>query len=115
MELIDIINIEDIAGGLPFWPRGAKKIANVFNSLRVGSVVGREEVQVFSLAVRKFQARPTNLMTVWQVLASKPVESELYLAETRSSCTVTLSGPPRSSANLTNFMQASARGRVRAA
>ena len=48
-------------------------------------------------------------MTVRQVLASKRVTPQIYFAETRSSCIVTLSGPPRSRAILTSFMQAQLR------
>lgn len=73
----------------------------------------RKEVQEFSLpGQQNFQATPKSL---FQILAPKDAQPDVYLAETRSSCTVTLSGPPRSSAILTSFMQASESGRIRAA
>ena len=72
----------------------------------------REEVQEFSLpGQQNFQATKK----IFQILAPKDAQPDVYLAETRSSCTVTLSGPPRSSAILTSFMQASESGRIRAA
>ena len=72
----------------------------------------RKEVQEFSLpGQQNFQATQKNFSDS----APKDARPEVYLAETRSSCTVTLSGPPRSSAILTSFMQASESGRIRAA